>query len=471
MHAVILSGGSGTRLWPLSREAYPKQFLALNTHESLLDETLQRACAVSGCSSLSVITNEAHRFIVAAHLQRYGQQAEAGRILLEPVGRNTAPAIALAALRIQDTDPDGVMLVLPSDHVVKDTQAFARAVQAGEEAAREGRLVTFGVVPNCAHTGYGYIRAESEQVAGGARPVAAFVEKPDAATAQGYLDDGHYYWNSGMFLFRASDYLAELERHRPDILEVCQRAWASRRDDQDFVRVSEAVFAECPEESIDYAVMERTERAVVLPLDAGWSDVGSWSSLWELQDQDDDGNVVRGDVITEDVHQSYLHSEGRLVAAIGVDNHVIVETDDVVLVADRSRVQDVKKLVSRLKDQNRDEYRFHRKVHRPWGSYEGVARSERFQVKRITVDPGATLSLQKHHHRSEHWVVVSGSALVTRGNEETLLTEDESTYIPLGVTHRLSNPGVIPLEVIEVQTGSYLGEDDIVRFEDNYNRV
>ena len=472
MHAVILSGGSGTRLWPLSREAYPKQFLALNGAESLLEETLQRARAVPGCSSLLAITNEAHRFIVAAHLQRHEGLGNRSRILLEPDGRNTAPAIALAALQIQDEDPGAVMLVLPSDHVVQDTEAFVKAAEEGGRAAESGKLVTFGVVPSTAHTGYGYIRAGQAQKGEGAwLPVREFVEKPDEGTAESYLADGHYYWNSGMFMFRADRYLEELERFRPDILEACRRAWEQRKDDLDFVRVNEDAFAACPEDSIDYAVMERTEQAVVLPLDAGWSDVGSWSSLWDLHDQDDDGNVVRGDVLTEDVSQCYLHSEGRLIAAIGVENHVIVETDDVVLVADKSRVQDVKGLVSRLRASGRDEYRFHRKVHRPWGSYEGIARSDRFQVKRITVNPGATLSLQKHYHRSEHWVVVKGSAVVTRSGEETLLTEDQSTYIPLGVVHRLSNPGVIPLEVIEVQTGSYLGEDDIVRFEDTYNRV
>lgn len=472
MHAVILSGGSGTRLWPLSREAYPKQFLALNSSDSLLEETLQRALAVPECQGLLAITNEAHRFIVAAHLQRHAGTGNPNRILLEPDGRNTAPAIALAAMQIEDEDPGAVMLVLPSDHVIQDTDAFVAASQEGIKAAEAGQLVTFGVVPSTPHTGYGYIRVDQAQRGEGSwLPVREFVEKPDAETAASYLADGHYYWNSGMFMFRADRYLEELGRFRPDILEACEQAWRQRRDDLDFVRVDEKAFAACPEDSIDYAVMERTERAVVLPLDAGWSDVGSWGSLWELQDQDDDGNVVRGDVITEEVSQSYLHSEGRLIAAIGVENHVIVETDDVVLVADRNRVQDVKKLVSRLRAEGRDEYRLHRKVHRPWGSYEGIARSDRFQVKRITVNPGATLSLQKHHHRSEHWVVVKGSAVVTRSGEETLLTEDQSTYIPLGVVHRLSNPGVIPLEVIEVQTGSYLGEDDIVRFEDTYNRV
>ncbi len=473
MHAVILSGGSGTRLWPLSREAYPKQFLALNGSQSLLEETLDRARALPGCDQVLTITNEAHRFIVAAHMQRHlSETGTTGRILLEPAGRNTAPAIALAALQVEAAEPGGVMLVLPSDHVVTGLDAFLEAAEGGRQAAEAGSLVTFGVVPTSAHTGYGYIRAgepNADTVAG--LPVQQFVEKPDEVTAERYLADNHYYWNSGMFMFRADRYLQELERHRPDILQACRSAWEKRSDDLDFIRVDEKSFAACPEDSIDYAVMEKTSDAVVLPLDAGWSDIGSWSALWDLQPKDDEGNVRRGDVLTEDVTQSYLHSEGRLIAAIGVDNHVIVETDDVVLVADRNRVQDVKQLVAQLKDAGREEYRLHRRVHRPWGSYEGIARSDRFQVKRIIVDPGATLSLQKHHHRSEHWVVVRGTAVVTRGDEEMTLTEDESTYIPLGVVHRLRNPGVIPLEVIEVQTGSYLGEDDIVRFEDTYNRV
>ena len=472
MHAVILSGGSGTRLWPLSREAYPKQFLSLNTCDSLLEETLQRARAVPECSGMLAITNEAHRFIVAAHLHRHEMTDHHSRILLEPEGRNTAPAIALAALEVAATDPDALMLVLPSDHVIQDIDAFVEAVDEGARAAQAGRLVTFGVIPRTPHTGYGYIRGEGgRSMDGNWFAVREFVEKPDAETAESYLADGHYYWNSGMFLFRADRYLEELERFRPDIVEACRRAWEQRQDDLDFIRVNGDAFAACPEDSIDYAVMERTGEAVVLPLDAGWSDVGSWSSLWELHERDGNGNLVRGDVLTEEVSESYLHSEGRLIAAIGVDNHVIVETDDVVLVADKNRVQDVRKLVSRLRESGRDEHRLHRRVHRPWGSYEGIARSERFQVKRITVNPGATLSLQKHHHRAEHWVVVKGTAVVTRAGEETLLSEDQSTYIPLGVVHRLSNPGVIPLEVIEVQTGSYLGEDDIVRFEDTYNRI
>lgn len=469
MHAVILSGGSGTRLWPLFREAYPKQFLALNTEESLLGETLQRACTVPDCKSISVITNEEHRFIVAAHLQRYSTGTETGRILLEPVGRNTAPAIALAALQVQHSDPDGLMLVLPSDHVVQDNRSFLEAVQHGASAAQDGHLVTFGVIPTSAHTGYGYIKADSSAPQASAYPVDAFVEKPDAETAESYVRDGRYYWNSGMFLFKARDYLEELENHRPDILKACQEAWDTRTGDLDFVRVSEKEFAACPKDFIDYAVMENTEKSVVVPMNAGWSNVGSWSSLWELQDRDRNENVIRGDVVTENVHSSYLHSESRLIAAIGVDNHVIIETDDVVLVVDRNRVKDVKKLVVQLQEKERTDHRFHRKVHRPWGSYEGVARSNRFQVKRITVNPGSTLSLQKHHHRSEH-CGVRGTALVTQGENETLLTEDQSTYIPLGVVHRLSNPGVIPLEVIEVQTGSYLGEDDSVRIQDDYNR-
>jgi mannose-1-phosphate guanylyltransferase/mannose-6-phosphate isomerase len=468
MLAVILSGGSGTRLWPLSREAYPKQFLPVVTDETLLAETITRSLAVDNSSRVMAITNEEHRFVVAAHLQTQAAERTAG-IILEPAGRNTAPAIALAALAASEENPEELLLVMPSDHVLKNQDAFRAAVAKGAEAARSGKLVTFGIVPASAHTGYGYIHAGAEK--NGYLEVASFVEKPDAETARGYLEAGDYFWNSGMFLFRADRYLAELEKHRPEILKACNAAYAGKQADMDFVRVDRKAFEACPEDSIDYAVMEKTTDAVVVPLDAGWSDVGSWSALWELQPRDSDGNVCRGDVITEDVSGCYIHSEGRLIAALGVTDHVIVETDDVVLVADRARVQDVKALVAQVKAQGRLEHRFHKKVHRPWGTYEGIAMGGRFQVKHITVKPGASLSLQKHHHRAEHWVVVNGTAIVTRGEEEVLLTEDQSTYIPLGVTHRLTNPGVIPLELIEVQTGSYLGEDDIVRYKDTYNRV
>lgn len=468
MLAVILSGGSGTRLWPLSREAYPKQFLPVVSDESLLVETIQRGLALGEDVRVLAITNEEHRFVVAASLQARAKGRVSG-IVLEPVGRNTAPAIALAALAAAEENPDELLLVMPSDHVLRDQQAFAAAVSAGAEAARLGRLVTFGIVPDSPHTGYGYIRAGHSEKTWSM--VDAFVEKPDEATAQGYLEEGGYFWNSGMFLFTARRYLDELAVHQPEMLAACRKAYEGRSGDLDFTRVDKAAFEACPDDSIDYAVMEKTRDAVVVPLDAGWSDVGSWSALWEIQPHDEHGNATHGDVILEDVSGSYLHSEGRLIAALGISDHVIVETDDVVLVADRHRVQDVKTLVSRLKARGRPEHRLHRKVHRPWGTYEGVAQGDRFQVKRITVNPGASLSLQKHHHRAEHWVVVTGTARVQRGEEELLLTEDESTYIPLGVTHRLANPGVIPLELIEVQTGSYLGEDDIVRFEDTYNRV
>ncbi len=467
MLAVILSGGSGTRLWPLSREAFPKQFLPVVTEDSLLAETIHRGLDLDGEARVLAITNEDHRFVVAAQLQAQARERTAG-IILEPVGRNTAPAIALAALA-SEQNPQELLLVMPSDHVLKDVDAFREAVGKGAEAARAGKLVTFGIVPSAPHTGYGYIKAGTQQ--DGYSEVTAFVEKPDEVTAERYLAEGGYLWNSGMFLFRADRYLEELAKHQPEMLAACKAAWSEKQADLDFTRVGKEAFEACPDDSIDYAVMEKTQDAVVVPLDAGWSDVGSWSALWEIQPQDADGNVCRGDVITEDVSGSYLHSEGRLIAALGVSDHVIVETDDVVLVADRSRVQDVKKLVAKVKAQGRLEHRFHKKVHRPWGTYEGVAMGERFQVKRITVNPGASLSLQKHHHRAEHWVVVKGTASVNRGEETLLLTEDQSTYIPLGVTHRLTNPGVIPLELIEVQTGSYLGEDDIVRFEDTYNRV
>ncbi len=468
MLAVILSGGSGTRLWPLSREAYPKQFLPVVSDETLLAETINRGLALGDDTRVMAITNEDHRFVVAAHLQAQASDRVAG-IILEPVGRNTAPAIALAALAAAEVNPEELLLVMPSDHVLRNLEAFREAVAVGAKAAKVGKLVTFGVVPASPHTGYGYIRGGTSH--GGYSDVAAFVEKPDEATAQRYLDEGDYFWNSGMFLFRADRYLQELETHQPQMLAACRKAFSEKKSDLDFVRVGREAFEACPDDSIDYAVMEKTRDAVVVPLDAGWSDVGSWSALWEIQPQDEHGNVCRGDVITEDVHGSYIHSEGRLIAALGVSDHIIVETDDVVLVADRSRVQEVKKLVAQVKAQGRQEHRFHKKVHRPWGTYEGIAMSDRFQVKRIVVNPGGTLSLQKHHHRSEHWVVVKGTAMVTRGEDEMLLTEDQSTYIPLGVTHRLANPGVIPLELIEVQTGSYLGEDDIVRFQDTYNRV
>lgn len=468
MLAIILSGGSGTRLWPLSREAYPKQFLPVVSEESLLAETIDRGLALGASTRVMAITNEDHRFVVAAHLHEMADGRTDG-IILEPVGRNTAPAIALAALAAAEKNPAELLLVMPSDHVLRDGKAFSAAVEKGAKAAESGKLVTFGVVPTAPHTGYGYIRAGAEGE--GYSAVDAFVEKPDEATAQQYLDQGGYYWNSGMFLFRADRYLQELGEQQPKMLEACQAAFNGREADLDFMRVNREAFEACPDDSIDYAVMEKTRDAVVVPLDAGWSDVGSWSALWDIQPQDEHGNVCRGDVITEDVSGSYIHSEGRLIAALGVKDHVIVETDDVVLVADRHRVQEVKKLVAQVKAQGREEHRFHKKVHRPWGTYEGIAMGKRFQVKRITVNPGASLSLQKHHHRAEHWVVVSGTASVIRGDDEIMLTEDQSTYIPVGHRHRLSNPGVIPLELIEVQTGSYLGEDDIVRFADTYNRV
>lgn len=468
MLAVILSGGSGTRLWPLSREAFPKQFLPVVSDESLLADTIDRGLMLGEQVRVLAITNEEHRFVVAAHLQAQAPERTAG-IILEPVGRNTAPAIALAALAALEENPQELLLVMPSDHVVRNAEAFRAATAAGSKVAMTGKLVTFGIVPDAPHTGYGYIRAG--HCHGAYQDVAAFVEKPDQATAEGYLSEGDYLWNSGIFLFRADRYIEELDRQQPQIMAACREAWSQRKADMDFTRVGAEAFKQCPDDSIDYAVMEKTDEAVVVPLDAGWSDVGSWSALWDIQPHDDNNNVCRGDVITEDVTGSYIHSEGRLIAALGLTDQVIVETDDVVLVADRSRVQDVKKLVAQVKAQGRSEHRFHKKVHRPWGTYEGIAMGGRFQVKRITVRPGASLSLQKHHHRAEHWVVVKGTATVNRGEEVLLLTEDQSTYIPLGVTHRLTNPGVIPLELIEVQTGSYLGEDDIVRFEDTYNRV
>ena len=465
--SVILCGGSGSRLWPLSREAYPKQFLSLTGGGSLLGETIARLNFLSTKNSVSVVSNEEHRFLIAQILETM-PDIESLPIILEPAGRNTAPAIALAAMQAIESDPHTLLLVLPADHAIRNVQKFIQAVEAGQQIARDGKLVTFGIVPTTANTGYGYIKSHVGNLP--LAPVEEFVEKPDSQTAQKYLDDGNYYWNSGMFLFSAKVFLSELKKFRPAIYEACEKAYAGKKQDLDFVRVDREIFEQCPSESVDYAVMENTRDAVVIPLDAGWSDVGSWQALWEIQAKDDRNNVSVGDVILEDVEGCYLHSDGRLIAAIGLKNHVIVETDDAVLVADKAQVQDVKKLVEQLKLKDREEFRFHNRVHRPWGTYEGVTREPRYQVKKIMVKPGGTLSLQKHHHRAEHWVVVAGTARVTRGEETMILTEDQSTYIPLGVVHRLENPGIIPLELIEVQTGSYLGEDDIVRFEDSYGR-
>ncbi|WP_026289927.1 mannose-1-phosphate guanylyltransferase/mannose-6-phosphate isomerase [Thioalkalivibrio sulfidiphilus] len=474
MIPVILSGGSGTRLWPLSRESHPKQFLPLTGgSKSLLQSTVERIVGFPGARAPLVVCNEEHRFLVAEQLRQLDVQPEA--ILLEPVGRNTAPAVALAALA--QPDPDSLLLVMPADHVIPNVAAFHAALSAGLELASMGRLVTFGVVPQSAHTGYGYIRAdraaasESATLQGPGFPVLKFVEKPDLATAESYLAAGDYFWNSGMFLFKAATYLEELEQHAPDILKACREALEGQQRDRDFVRLDAEAFTACRSDSVDYAVMERTDKAMVVPLDAGWSDVGSWDSLWEVGDQDAEGNVLTGDVLTEGVRNTYIHAQQRLVAAVGLQDLVIVETGDAVLVMDKYRTQDVKQIVARLRQAGRAEAQTHRCVARPWGTYECIDGAERFQVKRITVKPGEKLSLQMHHHRAEHWVVVRGTARITRGEEVFVLSENESTYIPLGVKHRLENPGRIPLELIEVQSGAYLGEDDIVRFEDTYGRA
>ncbi|WP_164118153.1 mannose-1-phosphate guanylyltransferase/mannose-6-phosphate isomerase [Stenotrophomonas maltophilia] len=460
---VILSGGSGTRLWPLSREAYPKQFLPLAGELTMLQATWKRVAPIAARGPL-VIANEEHRFVAAEQLQQVG--AEPAAIILEPVGRNTAPAIAVAALEATREGADALLLVLPSDHVITDEGAFRSAVQAAASAADAGKLVTFGIVPTGPETGYGYIKAADGQ---GLRAVERFVEKPDLETATGYVSSGQYYWNSGMFLFKASRYLQELERFQPAMLAGSRQAWQQARRDADFTRLDKDAFTAVPSDSIDYAVMEKTADAVVIPLDAGWNDVGSWTALRDVSQQDGDGNAHQGDVIAIDCRNTYAYAQ-RLVALVGLDDVVVVETDDAVLVGKADRMQEVKTVVAQLKAEGRSEATWHRKVYRPWGAYDSIDNGERFQVKRITVKPGGTLSLQMHHHRAEHWIVVSGTAEVTRGDEVILLSENQSTYIPLGVTHRLRNPGKLPLELIEVQSGSYLGEDDIVRFEDTYGR-
>ncbi|PBS12306.1 mannose-1-phosphate guanylyltransferase/mannose-6-phosphate isomerase [Lysobacteraceae bacterium NML93-0792] len=460
---VILSGGSGTRLWPLSREAYPKQFLPLVGEQTMLQATWARVADIAGAAPI-VVANQEHRFMAAEQLRECGVSPAA--LILEPIGRNTAPAIAIAALQTLAAGEDALLLVLPSDHVVRDDSAFHAAVRDASVAAQDGKLVTFGIVPTAPETGYGYIKAAPGD---GVRAVERFVEKPDLATAQAYLASGAYYWNSGMFLFKASRYLDELRQLQPDMLAACEQALSRATRDADFIRLDADAFSRSPNDSIDYAVMEKTRDAAVVPLDAGWSDVGSWSALWEVSDKDTNGNAHHGDVIEIDCRNTYAHGS-RLIAMVGLEDIVVVETDDAVMVGHRDRIQEVKQVVNRIKRDGRSEAAAHRKVYRPWGAYDSIDNGARFQVKRITVKPGATLSLQMHHHRAEHWIVVSGTAEVTRGDDVILLTENQSTYIPLGVTHRLKNPGKLPLELIEVQSGSYLGEDDIVRFEDQYGR-
>ncbi len=460
---VLLSGGSGTRLWPLSREAYPKQFLPLVGDATMVQETWRRVAPLADRSPI-VVANEEHRFLVAEQLRQIGAPVPA--IILEPVGRNTAPAIAAAALQAIAGGADPLLLVLPSDHVVQDAEAFRAAVREACAAAAAGALVTFGIRPDAPETGFGYIQSAE---GAGLQKVLRFVEKPDATTAQSYLDAGGYYWNSGMFLFRASRYLEELRRLHPTMLDAVERAFEGAQRDGDFIRLDRDAFTASPADSIDYAVMEKTDRAMVLPVDIGWSDVGSWSALWDVSERDADGNAHHGDVIAVDTRNSYAYAQ-RLVALVGVDDIVVVETDDAVLVARKDRVQEVKQVVARLKGAQRSQAVLHREVHRPWGSYDSVDMGARHQVKRIKVKPGAQLSLQSHQHRAEHWIVVKGIARVTRDNDVFELYENQSTYIPIGAKHRLENPGTEWLELVEVQSGDYLGEDDIVRYSDIYGR-
>ena len=471
---VILSGGSGTRLWPLSREQYPKQLLPLVGAESMLQATLNRLDGVAGAAPPLLVCNEDHRFVVAEQARLAGKP---GAILLEPVGRNTAPALTLAALWATRSGDDPVLVVMPADHVILDLAAFRRAAESAVALAEAGLAVTFGITPDCPETGYGYIQKGAALAGGNGFALARFVEKPDAPTAQRYFDSGEYLWNSGLFVMRVSVWLGALQVCRPDMLAACRDAWGGAKEDGDFLRVGKDAFKACPADSIDYAVMERLTQSIaglpkgaVIPLSAGWSDVGAWDSLWKVLPKDNEGNAFRGDVLLHGTANTLAVSESRLVACVGVRDLVVVETPDAVLVAHHDHTQDVKKIVELLKAAGRSEAQAHRKIHRPWGWYDGIDAGERFQVKRIVVKPGGCLSLQMHHHRAEHWIVVRGTARVTRGTETYLVSENESTFIPLGETHRLENPGCLPLEMIEVQSGAYLGEDDIVRFEDTYGR-
>jgi mannose-1-phosphate guanylyltransferase len=461
--AVIMAGGSGTRLWPLSRASHPKQFLSLHGKNTMLQETFKRLDGLNISSSIT-ICNEEHRFFVAEQLR---EVEKLGSIILEPVGKNTAPAIALAAFQSIEEDP--LLLVLAADHVIQDNVAFEKSVSAAIPLAESGKLVTFGIVPNEPHTGYGYIKGGKD--CSGGFEVDKFVEKPSLDLAREYVASAEYYWNSGMFLFKASRYLEELKKFRPDIYEACKKSLDTTQSDLDFLRISKEKFEACPSDSIDYAVMERTEDAVVVPMDAGWSDIGSWSSLWDISKKDENGNTAHGDVLLQNSNNSYIRSDEKLVAVVGIDDLVIVDTKDALMVAHRDSVQDAKIIAQQLKSQSRTEWESHREVYRPWGKYDSVDSGDGYQVKRITVKPGAKLSVQMHHHRAEHWIVVSGTAKVTNGDKTFLLSENESTYIPIGVIHALENSEKTILELIEVQSGSYLGEDDIVRFEDKYGRV
>ena len=475
---VIMAGGSGTRLWPLSRALNPKQFLPLVDDNTLLQSTIARMDGLDKhnihCADPIVICNEEHRFIVAEQFRQIKQNTEA--IILEPVGRNTAPAIALAALHATENNNDPILLVLAADHLISELDSFQEAISQATMFASEGELVTFGIQADKPETGYGYIKQGeccSVSFSGNEAKgyvIDRFVEKPNEDLAKQYVESKEYLWNSGMFVFKASRYLEEIRKHRPDILDACKTSIAGAKNDLEFTRLDAQAFAACPDDSVDYAVMEKTERAIVVPMSAGWSDLGSWSSLWDVQDKDENGNVTHGDVLTHKSEDCYAYSESRLISLLGTKNLVVVETKDAILVADKNEVQEVKSIVSQLKSEERDEWKLAREVYRPWGKYDSVDNGVRHQVKRITVNPGAKLSVQMHYHRAEHWIVVSGTAKVTIGEETVIVSENESTYIPVGVIHSLENPGSIPLELIEVQSGSYLGEDDIVRFEDKYGR-
>lgn len=470
---VILSGGSGTRLWPLSRQLYPKQLLPLIGETTLLQDTITRLENFPNVSdTVTVICNDAHRFLVAEQLREINVKSDA--LLLEPVGRNTAPALTLAAIANRESGHDDILLVMPADHVIQDTKTFQHILTKGSKLAAQDMLVTFGIVPTKAETGYGYIK-QGAPIEDGSFVIEQFVEKPDESAAQKYLDSGNFLWNSGMFMMKSSIWLKQIEQHSPAILSACEKAYSEGKEELDFYRIDDEAFSACPSDSIDYAVAEKMvsdskTKAAVVRLDAGWSDVGAWAELWNIGEKDESGNVTHGDVVIINSENSMLHSQQRLIAAVGLQDTIVVETADAILVAHRDHVQDVKQVVEWVKSEGRDEHINHRCVYRPWGHYDSIDMGERYQVKRITVNPGEILSLQMHHHRAEHWIVVSGTASVTRGEETFLVTENQSTFIPIGMKHRLENKGSIPLEMIEVQSGSYLGEDDIVRFEDVYGR-